>query len=115
MILSHSLKPSQMDFDFPIDWNMPDAVMICQKEYDDVRFQPNKRNIRALNDKGLMLTKSIEFLNDECMDELEAYREALVYGNSPKDREQSLDALYTKYQENFPQTWLSRIWRQLFN
>ena len=94
--------------DFDIDWNLDDARRVTKEAHTAVVEDPtNKKKIKTLTKEGIMFTTSLRVLNEDCMEQVSAYRNALKSHKSQKEQEQILDELYESYQENMSKRVIS--------
>ena len=84
--------------DFELDWNLFDARNVTSEAHKAYDQDPeNKEKRRILTEEGLMYSRSLEVLNEECMDLMAEYRRRLKWYVSKSKREKKLDELYEDY------------------
>lgn len=96
--------------DFDLEWTLPDAQYVCRKEVLAVTRDENDLKTREeLTKKGLMFSKSLTVINEKCRPELTKYRNSLKDYMSEKEKNDALDALYSKYKKEMEKGFFSRL------
>ena len=96
--------------DSELDWTLPDAQYVCQKEVLAVtRDESDAEAASQLRKKGLMFTHSLEIINKECRVELTQYRIALATYKSEEQKQAALSQLYSKYRKQMNKNFFSRL------
>jgi hypothetical protein len=84
--------------DFPIEWTLDDARFVAGDAFKALQSNSEDReSLKRVFERGTMFTDSLRVLNSECIPELTAYRESIVFRRSKKAQEEELASLYEAY------------------